>query len=142
MTYLVVKSLHIIFVVAWMASLLIYPRYKIHQLTGEPNGELFTSMQDAAARLKRIIMTPSLILVWVLGLTMVALNPELLSQGWFHAKLALLLGISGVHGWYVAVGRKIDGNDGAVSERTLRMMNEVPFLLMIGVVLLAVIKPF
>lgn len=142
MTYLLVKSFHIIFVVAWMASLLIYPRYKIHQMSGVPDGELSGAMQEASARLRRIIMTPSFILVWALGLTMIALNPGLLQQGWLHAKIALLVVLSGMHGWLVVIGRKIDSGESPVRAGTLRMLNEVPFLLMIVIVILAITKAF
>ncbi len=142
MTYLVVKSAHLVFVIAWMAALLIYPRYKIHQLSGAAGGELALAMAEASTRLRKIIMTPSLILVWGLGLTMIALNPALLSQGWMHAKLGLLLAMTGLHGWFVAMGRKVDKGTPDLSAATLRLINEIPFLLMIVIVVLAVTKPF
>ncbi|MEM0985694.1 MAG: CopD family protein [Pseudomonadota bacterium] len=142
MIYLAVKSAHIVFVVAWMASLLIYPRYKIHQLTGIPGGELALAMSDASTRLRRIIMTPAMLLVWGLGITMIVLNPGLLQQGWLHAKIFLLVVLSGIHGWFVGMGRKIDNGQSPVSAKTLRMINEAPFLLMIVVVVLAITKPF
>lgn len=140
--YLWIKAAHIVFVVAWMASLLIYPRYKIHQLGGEPDGELAETMKEAAGRLRRIIMTPSMVIVWGLGLIMIILQPNLSSQGWLHVKLALLLVLTGLHGWFVYLGRRIDDHTPTVSSRTLRMINEVPFVLMIVIVGLAVIKPF
>ncbi len=142
MTYLLVKSAHLIFVIAWMASLLIYPRYKIHQLSGVSGGELSLTMADASARLRRIIMTPAFVLVWALGLTMIALNPSLLQQGWLHLKLVLLVAMSALHGWFIVIGRRIDQGQAPVSMRTLRMVNEVPFLLMIVIVVLAIVKPF
>lgn len=140
--YLWVKALHIIFVIALMAGLLIYPRYKLHQLKAEPGDKLFDTMQDASGRLRKIILNPSLILVWALGLTMLYLNPSLLSQGWMHTKLLLVLILSGLHGYFISIGKKIDRGDAAPSAKTLKMLNEVPFLIMIGVVLLAVLKPF
>lgn len=140
--YIWIKAVHIIFVVAWMAGLLIYPRYKIHQLGGTPGGELATAMSDAAKRLRRIILTPALVAVWLLGLTMIALNPALLSQGWFHLKLLLVIVLSGLHGYLIAMGGKIDMGQVPLSQKSLRLLNEVPFLVMIGVVLLAVAKPF
>lgn len=140
--YLWIQAVHIIFVVAWMAGLLIYPRYKIHQLAGAPGGELASTMSDAAARLRRIILTPALVIVWVMGLTMIWLNPGLLSQGWFHLKLALVVALSGMHGYLIAIGKKVDAGEAPLSPKTLRLLNEVPFILMIGVVLLAVAKPF
>lgn len=140
--YLWIKAAHIIFVIALMAGLLIYPRYKLHQLQSKPGDELFETMKDASNRLRKIILNPALLLVWVLGLTMLYLNQALLSQGWMHTKLVLVLILSGLHGYFISIGKKIDRGEGAPSPRTMKMLNEVPFLIMIGVVILAVGKPF
>ncbi|MHA7898512.1 MAG: CopD family protein [Henriciella sp.] len=140
--YIWIKAIHIIFVIAWMAGLLIFPRYKLHQLKSKPGDQLFETMKDASARLRRIILTPALLIVWVLGITMLVLNQNLLSSGWMHAKLALVLILSGVHGYFISIGRKIDAGSEAVSPRTLKMLNELPFVIMIGVVIFAVVKPF
>lgn len=142
MLYLWVKAFHIIFVVAWMATLLIYPRYKIHQMSSAAGEPLFDTMSEAAVRLRRIIMTPSLILVWVFGLSMIALNPALMSEGWLHAKLALVLVMSGFHGWLVGVGRSIDQGAPKISVRTMRMVNELPFIIFIVITILVVVRPF
>ena len=123
--YIWVKAIHIIFVVAWMAGLLIFPRYNLHQANAEPQGELFNTMKDASARLRRIILTPALLVVWGLGITMLVLNPALLSNGWMHAKLLLVLGLSGVHGYFISMGRKIDEGRDAVSAKTLKLLNEL-----------------
>jgi len=144
--YLWIKAAHIVFVIALMAGLLVYPRYKIHQLSSRPGEPLFETMKDASALLKRIILNPSLILVWVLGILMVYLDwqrgGQMLLQPWFHTKLLLVLGISGLHGYFIGLGRKVDNVTGTVQAKQLRMLNEVPFLLMIGVVILVIVKPF
>ncbi|MEM7328654.1 MAG: CopD family protein [Pseudomonadota bacterium] len=140
--YLWIKAAHIVFVIALMAGLLIYPRYKLHQLKSKPGDELFETMKEASDRLRKIILNPALVLVWVLGLTMLVLNQSLLSQGWMHTKLLLVLILSGLHGYFIGVGKKIDRGEIAPSSKTLKMLNEVPFLIMIGVVILAVGKPF
>lgn len=140
--YLWVKAAHIIFVIALMAGLLIYPRYKLHQLSSKPGDELFETMKEASNRLRKIILNPALILVWILGLTMLYLNQGLLSQGWMHTKLLLVLILSGLHGYFISIGKKIDRGDMGPSAKTMKMLNEVPFLIMIGVVILAVGKPF
>lgn len=140
------KAGHVIFVVALMAGLLVYPRYKIHQLSSTPGEPLFETMKDASHRLKNIILNPSLVLVWLLGLGMVFVDwqrgGQLYLEGWFHAKLLLVLIISGLHGYFIGLGKKVDRVTGTVQAKTLRMMNEVPFLLMIGVVVLVIVKPF
>tara|TARA_R110002020_G_scaffold83397_1_gene206795 strand:+ start:192529 stop:192957 length:429 start_codon:yes stop_codon:yes gene_type:complete len=142
MLYLFVKALHIIFVVSLMASLLIYPRYKIHQLSSTPGEPLFETMKKSSQQLRKIIMNPSLILVWVLGLTMLWMNPGLMSQGWLHVKLLLVLILSGLHGYFISLGKKVDRGGDGVSAKRLRMLNEVPFLLMIVIVILVAVKPF
>lgn len=140
--YLWVKAFHIIFVIALMAGLVIYPRYKLHQIKSKPGDELFETMKDASNRLRKIILNPSLILVWLLGLGMLYLNPGLLSLGWMHTKLLLVLILSGLHGYFIGMGKKIDRGEAAPDAKTLKMLNEVPFLIMIAVVILAVVEPF
>jgi len=142
MLYLWVKAFHIIFVVAWMAGLLIFLRYKLHQIKSSPGEPLFETMKDASGRLRKIILTPGLLAVWVLGLAMIALNPALMSNGWLHLKLVLVIGLSGLHGYFIAMGRKIDNGESNVSAKTLKMLNELPFVIMVAVVILAIVKPF
>lgn len=142
MLYLWVKAFHLVFVVAWMAGLVMYPRLKIYQLNDSQGGKLFEMMSEASIRLRKIIMTPSLIAVWALGLLMVALNPSIATGGWFITKLVLVLVITGFHGWFTALGKKIDAGTHSMSEKQLRMLNEVPFVAMIGVVILVIVKPF
>ena len=106
---------------------------------GEP---LFDTLLAASATLKRVILTPAMLAVWVLGLTLVALNPALASGIWFVVKLLLVVGLTGVHGYFSALGKKIDAGEQPVTSRRLRMLNEIPFLLMILIVFLVVLKPF
>lgn len=141
MVYLWVKAFHLIFVVAWMAGLLILPRYKLHQLTSKPGEPLFETMKSASVKLRKIILTPSIILVWVLGISLIAINPAIMSGGWLHAKLLLVLLLSGLHGYFVAIGKKIDRGEDVLAKR-LKMLNEVPFILLIIIVILVIVKPF
>ena len=140
--YIWIKALHIIFVIALIAGLLIFPRYKLHQISSAPGEPLFEAMKEASAKLRKIILTPAIILVWVLGITMLVLNPSLLSQGWLQVKLFLVLGLSALHGYYISMGRKIDAGTSKISPKRLKLLNEVPFLVTIAVVILAVVKPF
>lgn len=142
MLYLFIKSLHLIFVIALMGGLLLYPRYKLHQMKSQPGEDLFETMKSASNRLRRIILNPALILVWVLGITMLVMNTSLLTMGWIHAKLAFVLALSGLHGYYISMGKKIDKGDANISAGTLKRLNEVPFALMIVIVLLVIMKPF
>lgn len=142
--YYWLKAAHLIFMVSWIAGLLIYPRYKLHQIKAQPGDQLFDTMQEASNRLRKIILTPSIVLVWVCGLGMIALNPIIISgagSGWLNVKLLLVFGISGLHGYFVSMGKKIDAG-AEPSSKQLKMLNELPFVLLIIVILLAVLRPF
>ncbi|MEM5515685.1 CopD family protein [Henriciella sp. AS95] len=141
MLYLWIKALHLIFVVAFMAGMLVYPRYKLHQLASSPGNELFETMKSASKKLKMIILNPSVILVWIFGITMVVMNKALLENGWFHVKLLAVIILTGMHGYFVMLGRKIDEGK-EVSPKQLKMMNEVPFLLFIIVAIMVIVHPF
>ena len=141
MLYLWIKALHLIFVVAFMAGMLIQPRYKLHQLSSQQGEGLFETMKAASQKLRTVILTPSIILVWVLGIAMIVMNPALLQAGWFHVKLLFVLILTGLHGYFVAVGKKIDRGE-TVSARRLKMLNEVPFALLIVIVIMVIVRPF
>ena len=141
--YFWVQAFHIIFVIAWMAGMLIYPRLKIYQLQSQPGEQMFETMKSAANRTRHIILTPSITLAWVLGIVMLWMNDWVfLYDGWFHVKLLFALVISAFHGIFIGWGKKIDRGAPTVSERTLRMMNEIPFIAMIIVVIMVIVKPF
>ena len=142
MLYLTIKAVHIIFVVAWMAGMLIFPRYKLHQMSASPGEPLFETMKEASAKLKKVILTPAMLAVWVLGLGLVAINPAVAGGGWFALKLLLVFGLTGVHGYFSALGKKIDAGEQPVTPKRLRLLNELPFVLMIVIVFLVVLKPF
>lgn len=140
----VVKALHIIAFTAWMAGMFYLPRlyaYHAEAGLGSPQAATFERMEE---RLLRIIMNPALIATWALGLTLVfaygAVN--LRADGWFHVKVLLVLLMTGFHGM-LAKWRKDFTRGGPVrSSRFYRLVNEVPTLLLIGIVLLAVVRPF
>ena len=143
--YLLFKSLHIIAVIVWMAGILMYPRLKIYQLRDETGGKLFEEMKLAGVRLRKIIMTPAMLGTWLFGFLMIGANPAIISAGaplWFILKFAIVLVLSGFHGWFVAQGKKIDAGAPQVTERTLRILNEVPAIGMVIIVFLVIFKPF
>lgn len=139
--YVWIKALHLIFVVAFMAGMLIHPRYRLHQLSSQPGEPLFETMRAASKKLRMVILTPSIILVWLLGIAMVVLNPALLELGWFHVKLLFVLILTGLHGYFVSMGRKIDNGETIPAGR-LKLMNEVPFILLIVIVIMVIVRPF
>jgi len=142
MAYLIVKWLHVLAVIAWMAGMMYLPRLFIYHFEAEPGGEaegLFVRMER---RLLMGIMTPSLAAVWLFGIGMIALQPSLLSNGWLHLKLLLVVAISAIHGYYARARRRFEAGDRPRSDRFWRLMNEAPFVLLIAIVFLVVVKPF
>ena len=142
--YLWVKAFHIVFVIFWMAGLFLLPRYLIHhqEALGTPEA---IRWQEREAKLRRMILGPSIGLVWLLGFVLAA-NIGLLDGqpglGWLHAKLALVVGLSAYHGWALGYAGKLARGEAALPVRTLRLLNEVPALAVVLVVVLAVVKPF
>jgi putative membrane protein len=136
-----IKSLHIIAVIAFMAGTMYLPRLFVYHHQAAKGGEAERFFVAMERRLLKGIMNPSLALVWVLAGLMIYANPALLKTPWFHVKLALVVAITGVHGYYVGAQRRFEAGDRPRSERFWRIINEAPFLLMLGVVFLAVVKP-
>lgn len=142
--YLWVKAFHIIFVIFWMAGLFLLPRYLVHhqEALGTPEA---LAWEKREALLRRMILTPSIAAVWILGLALAA-NLGLFEGGsglgWLHAKLLIVLALSGFHGWAVGYARKLARGVGPIPPRRLRMLGELPALAVILIVILAVVKPF
>ncbi len=132
---------HVIFMTFWLAGLFMLPRQCIYMLDHASGSEGEAKWSDRMGKLRRIILTPSVVVVWVLGLTL-AYAIGAFSQGWFHAKLALVLALSGYHGWLVAKTKKMARGERPLTEKTLRMIGEVPGLILVLVVALVYLKPF
>ena len=140
--YAWLKGLHIIAVIFWMAGMLYLPRLFVYHHQAEPGGELARALLIQERNLLKIIINPAMIAVWLIALTMIAVNTSLLGQGWLHAKLVLVLALSGIHGFYAGAQKKFAKGERVRSEKFWRIMNEVPALMVIAIVLLAVVKPF
>lgn len=138
--YLWVKAAHVIAVIFWIAGLFMLPRFFIYHMAAP-----LDSPEDAAwtlreRRLLRIIINPAMLAVWLLGLTLAASLG--FAGGWLHAKIALVLLLSGYHGWLSAARKRFARGERPYAERTLRLMNEVPGVAVIAIVILVVVKPF
>lgn len=139
--YLWLKALHIIAVIAWMAGMLYLPRLFVYHHQAQKGGEaeaLFVAMER---RLLKFITTPALIAVWLFAGLMLYANQGLFASGWFQIKLAAVIGISGLHGYFAAAQKKFAGGERPKSEKFWRIINEGPTLLMIAAALFAVVKP-
>ena len=141
LTYYWLKAGHIIFMIFWMAGLFILPRQMVYMHGSAPGSDEEALWADRTRTLSKIILIPSIILVWVLGL-LLAYHIGAFSQGWFHAKLLFVLGLSGYHGYMSAMAKKMARGERPLAEKRLRLLNEVPALVAIVVVILVIVKPF
>lgn len=141
MTYYWLKAGHIIFVIFWMAGLFMLPRYFVYHQEAAADSPENALWIDRERKLLKIILTPSIIVVWVLGL-LLAWHIGAFSQGWFHAKLALVLVLSAYHGWLSSYAKALARGERRLQGRQLRMLNEVPGLAAVLIVILVIIKPF
>ncbi len=136
-----VKAAHIIFVIFWMAGMFMLPRFFVYHQESTPGSPEDIRWIERETRLRRIIINPSMIVVWVLGLSL-ALNIGAFSQGWFLVKLAAVVALSGYHGWMVGYAKKLAKGERPLPDRTLRLLNEVPGVAAAVIVILAVVRPF
>ena len=135
------KALHVIVVIAWMAGMLYLPRlfvYHADAVKGSAVSETFKIMER---RLLKAIVTPSMILVFLTGFTLVYLTGDW-QDGWWQAKFILVLGLAGLHGYLARCVRTFAEDANVRPARFYRILNEAPTILMIVIVVLAVVKPF
>ena len=139
--YLWVKAAHITFVIFWMAGLFLLPRFYVYHhetAIGSPEDRAWIERE---ARVRSIILTPAMVLVWILGL-MLAFNLDLWGEGWFHAKLLLVIALTGYQGWLGAYGKKLANGVRPLSNRALRVINEIPGVAAALIVVLVIVRPF
>ena len=136
-----IKAFHVIAVISWMAAMLYLPRLFVNHAAlpagSRVQSETFKGMER---RLLKAIMTPAMIVTWILGLWL-AWQSGYYAAPWLHAKFALVLAMSGVHGFLARTVKDFAADRNTRSQRFYRVINEVPTLLMIGIVILAVVKP-
>ncbi|MFG6176325.1 protoporphyrinogen oxidase HemJ [Halomonas sp. THAF12] len=142
--YLWIKALHLVAVVTWFAALFYLPRLYVYHAMARDRGERQASDYFAVMerKLYRGIMTPSMIAVLVLGGGLLALNPGWLSQGWMHAKLALVAALVAYHHVCLIYLKQFAADRCTRTHRFFRIFNELPVLALLAIVLLAVLKPF
>jgi len=141
MTYLWLKAGHIIFVIFWMAGLFMLPRYFVYHQECAPDSPENSVWIDRERKLLKIILWPSLVVVWVLGLAL-AMTIGAFAEGWFHAKLALVLALSAYHVWLAGYAAALARGERRLTGRRLRLLNEVPGIAAALIVVLVVVKPF
>ena len=141
MTYLWLKAGHIIFVIFWMAGLFMLPRYFVYHQESEPGSPEEARWVDREAKLRKIILTPALIVVWVLGL-LLAYSIGAFHYAWFHVKLSVALGLTAYHMWLVGYAKALARGERRLTGKKLRLLNEVPGLAAAVIVILVILKPF
>jgi putative membrane protein len=139
--YLWLKAFHVMAVISWMAGMLYLPRLFVYHCSAEPGSRQSETFKVMERRLLRGIINPAMVVSWALGLWMVY-DGGWLSAHWLHAKLALVVALSAVHGALVRWTADFAEDRNRHSERFYRIINEVPAVLMIGIVIMVVIKPF
>ena len=136
-----IKSAHIIFVIFWMAGLFLLPRYYIYHQEAAPGSAEEARWVERERKLRNIIITPAMILVWLFGLAL-AYMLGAWTEGWLHVKLLLVLGLSAYHGYMIGYGKALAAGARPQSGKALRIMNEVPGVAVAIIVVLVVVKPF
>jgi len=139
--YLWLKAFHIVAVIAWMAGMLYLPRLFVYHCEAEPGSKQSETFKVMERRLLTIIMNPAMVATWLLGLWL-AWDGGWYASGWFHTKLALVLALSALHGFFVRWVRDFAADQNRRTQKFYRLINEVPTIFLIGIVILAVVKPF
>lgn len=139
-----IKALHVIAVMAWMAGMLYLPRLFVYHATAPKGGELSETLKIMEYRLLRFIINPAMIATFVFGGLMLWANWKglMTGQGWMHAKILFVLLLAGVHGMLSGARKKFARDANTRPAKFYRILNEVPTLLMIGIVILVIVKPF
>lgn len=136
-----IKALHVIAVISWMAGMLYLPRLFVYHCDappGSPQSETFKVMER---RLLKAIINPAMIITWLAGIWLIW-KGGWISSGWLHGKLALVIAMSAVHGFFSRWVKDFAADRNTRSSKFYRIINEVPTVLMIGIVILVIVKPF
>jgi putative membrane protein len=139
--YLWLKALHVIAIIAWMAGMLYLPRLFVYHCEAEPGSKQSETFKVMERRLLRAIINPAMVVSWVVGLWLMWAGGFLVS-GWMHAKLLLVLAMTAMHGFLSRWVRAFAADRNLHSQKFYRFINEIPTILMIGIVILVIVKPF
>jgi len=139
--YLYIKAFHIIAVISWMAGMLYLPRLFVYHAASKPGSEQSETFKVMERRLLNFIMTPAMALTWILGMVLV-IQGQLMGATWFHIKFVLVIALSVLHGQFSQWVADFSRDRNRHSQKFFRIVNEIPTVLMILIVLLAVVKPF
>ncbi|MFZ2154904.1 MAG: protoporphyrinogen oxidase HemJ [Bradyrhizobium sp.] len=136
-----IKALHVIAVISWMAGMLYLPRLFVYHCDAETGSKQSETFKIMERRLLKAIINPAMIIAWLAGLYL-AWSGHWLSAGWFHVKFLLVIVLSGVHGFFARWVKDFAADRNIRSQKFYRIINEVPTVLMIGIVVFVIVKPF
>lgn len=136
-----VKALHVLAIISWMAGLLYLPRLFVYHAGAEVGSAQSETFKIMERRLLKAIMTPAMAVSWATGLYL-AWSAGFFASGWFHGKLLAVVAMSAIHGLLVRHVRVFAADANLKSHRYFRVLNEAPTLLMVGIVILVIVKPF
>src|SRR6187455_1923771 len=139
--YLWLKAFHVIAVIAWMAGMLYLPRLFVYHCEAEAGSRQSETFKVMEWRLLKAIINPAMIITWLAGLYL-AWSGHWYTSGWFHAKLTLVLVLSGVHGFFSRLVKDFAADRNTRDQKFFRIINEVPTVLMVFIVILVIVKPF
>jgi putative membrane protein len=141
LTYVWFKAAHVIFVIFWIAGLFLLPRFYVYHQEAVPGSDEERRWIERERKLRNIIITPSMAMVWIFGLSLAFIG-DWWTAGWLQAKFLIVVALSGYHGWMVGYGSKLAAGQRPASGKALRMMNEIPGIATVIIVVLVIVKPF
>jgi putative membrane protein len=136
-----IRALHILSVIFWMAGLLYLPRLFVYHVDAAPGGELDETLKVQESRLLRLIMNPAMIAAWTFGLLMIWATPAILQSPWLHVKLTGVAAMTVAHHHYALARKKFARGENTRSQRFWRILNEVPAVIAVIIVFMAVVEP-
>lgn len=136
------RALHIIAVISWMAGLLYLPRLFVYHADAQVGSDVSETFKIMERRLYKFIMNPAMVTAWVFGGLMIWANPGLFSEGWMHVKLTAVILMTGAHHVFLKWLKAFAVDTNQKSAKYYRWVNEVPTVLMIVIVIMAVVQPF
>jgi putative membrane protein len=142
MTYAFLKACHVLSMIAWMAGMLYLPRLFVYHAAATNGSETSETFKVMERRLLRGIMNPAMIATWIFGLALVASNPTVMQQGWIHVKLLCVIIMTVLHMVFARWRKQFAADANTRSPRFYRIWNEMPALLLVVIVVMAVVKPF
>jgi protoporphyrinogen IX oxidase len=140
--YLWLKAAHVIAVISWMVGMLYLPRLYVYHVEIGQQSKIAETFKIMEARLLRLIMNPAMIATFIFGILMIMANPDLMKEPWMHGKLTLVVLMAATHGMLAKYRRQLAQGNCQKSATFFRILNEIPTILLIGIVILVIVKPF